>query len=160
MQEKFPYHLTVRRIFTIICGFITLGWILWTLFLIVRYGGAVFLDFSTTGRIWSVRNGDDITSAIGLTYHGIEGAALVILELSAVLASLILAMRQHLKLRRTGLVILVAWSSLWLANALWMERLTGGDHVALTIPIAIATVVVFTLAAFRWRANGSVEGQA
>ena len=116
---------------------------------------AVVLDPATTSRIWSVRNDNDITSAIGLTYHGIWGAALVILELILVFASLIFAMRERLKLRRAGLVVLGVWSLLWLANALWMERLTGGDHAALTIPTAITTLIVLTFAALRWREKGS-----
>ena len=143
----------MRRVLTIICGIITVGWTLWTLFLVARFGGAVLLDPSTTSRIWAVRNSNGISSAIGLTYHGIEGAALVILELILVFASLIFTMRQRLKPRRAGLIVLGAWSLLWLANALWMERLAAGDHAADTIPTAIAALIVLAFAALRWRGD-------
>ena len=154
------YDPPMRRVFTILSGIITTGWTLWTLFLVARFGGAVLLDPSTTSRIWAVRNDNDITSAIGLTYHGIPGAVLVSLELILIFASLILAVRQRLTPRRAGLVGLGAWSLLWLVNALWMERLAGGDHAVLTIPIAIATLIVLAFGALRWRANGSAEPQA
>lgn len=149
----------MRRVLTILCGIITIGWTLWTLFLVARFGGAVLLDPTTTSRIWAVRHDNDVTSAIGLTYHGIAGAALVILELILIFASLILALRRRLKSRRASLVLLGVWSLLWLANALWMEHLAGGDHAVRTIPIAIATLIVLAFAALRWRANGSIESQ-
>ena len=55
-----------------ILGVITWLWAIYTLIAVGRYGGAVLFDLSTTSRIMGVRNGAEITSAIGLTWHGLH----------------------------------------------------------------------------------------
>ena len=64
------------------------GWVLWTLYLVGRFGGAVLLDTSTTSRLMAVRTGEHVDSAIGLTYTGIGGAAIVVTEILVIAAAL------------------------------------------------------------------------
>ncbi|MCP3903783.1 MAG: hypothetical protein GY715_09125 [Planctomycetes bacterium] len=141
----------MRRAAIVILGALTVLWILWTLYPVARYGGAVVVDPSTTSRIMGTRVGDEVHSAVGLTYTGIGGAMLVIVELLLVGAALVVSLRRPITARRAGLVVLVLWTGLWLGNALWMERLAGGQHVTGTIPVMVALLVVLGWAAVRWR---------
>ncbi len=125
-----------------IFGFLSTAWVLYTLYAILRYGGAVVVDLGTTSRIMAVRNGDVLFSAMGLTFHGLTGAALVVFEVVVVAAALLAGLFASGSRRQIGTLILVAWSSLWLANALWL-RSHGWQHGLDTIGIAgawIATV--------------------
>jgi hypothetical protein len=42
---------------------------------------------------------------------------------------------------------------LWLGNALWMERLTGGRHPTQTGLLAIVVIALMIWAALRWTIN-------
>jgi hypothetical protein len=134
-------------------GFVAWGWVLWTLYQVGRFGGAVLVDPSTTGRIMAVRTDDQVHSAVLLTYQGIGGAVLVVVELLVVSAALALSCSTRHALRRAGLVVLCAWALLWLGNALWMERLMGGMHVVNTSLLAVVVVITMAWAALRWRAR-------
>ena len=124
----------------------------WTIYLVGRFGGAVLLDQTTTSRIMAVRTiGQDIDSAIGLTYDGFAGAVLVIVELLVVVWALGGTLSRRAGSRRLGLAVLVGWTLLWLANSIWMETLTHWRHASMTSVIAGATVVVVAFAALRWR---------
>jgi hypothetical protein len=145
----------MRRWTEVALGAVAWAWVLWTLYLVGRFGGAVLLDPSTTSRIMSVRNGDHIDSAVGLTYHGVGGAAVVVAELGVVAGALLLSMSRRVRLRRTSLAVLSGWALLWLGNALWMERLTGGRHANQTSLLAIIVVVLLAWAGLRWTAGAS-----
>ena len=142
--------MKIKRVIVILLGAATWTWILYTLYVVGRIGGAVLVDPDTTGRIMGVRSGDHIDSALGLTYHGLSGAALVIVELVAVAAALVLTGRKPITWRRLGLVVLLAWTLLWLGNALWMESLSDASHVVRTSNIAAATIVVTVFTILRW----------
>ena len=127
---------------TWIFSFLSTFWVVYTLYAILRFGGAVVVDPSTTSRIMAVRNGDVLSSAVGLTYHGLSGAALVILEVVIVAAALYAGLFASGRRRQVGTLVLVAWSSLWLANALWLRSLgwqRGSDTVGIIV-LWIATV--------------------
>lgn len=145
----------MRRWAEFALGVVAWGWVIWTLYLVARFGGAVLLDLSTTSRLMGVRNGDDVDSAIAMTYHGLGGAVLVVVELLVIAAALALSLSRKLNLRRTGLVVLSCWALLWLGNALWMERLSGGRHPTQTSLLAIAVVALVAWAALRWAASVS-----
>ena len=137
--------LAARGQFTSIMGF---PWV---------FGGAVLLDQSATGRImsaWTI--GTDIDSAIGLTYTGLEGAVLMIVELLVVAWALLGTLSRRALPRRVGLTVLVLWTSLWLANSIWMETLWNWRHPSMTSVIAGATVVVVVFAALRWKSAGAI----
>ena len=118
-------------------GFLTSAWIVYTLYAVLRFGGAVVVDPSTTGRIMSVRSGDQIVSSIGLNYHGLAGALLVVVEVVVVMAALVGAIHAHDRRRLLARGALVAWTALWLGNALWL-RSHGWRHGADTILMAVA----------------------
>lgn len=123
-----------------ILGFLATLWVAYTLFALLRYGGAVVLDPSTTSRIMGVRNGDELFSAVGLTYHGVGGALLVLFEVALVAASALAARFSTGGRRIAGLLVLVGWSGLWLGNALWLRSL-GWQHGADTVALAVAVAV-------------------
>jgi len=130
---------TVSSWSTRIFGFLSTAWVLYTLYAILRFGGAVVVDPGTTSRIMAVRNGDALFSAVGLTFHGLTGAALVVFEIVVVGAALLAGLFASGRRRQTGPLVLVAWSSLWLANALWL-RSHGWQHGLDTVGIAVAWV--------------------
>lgn len=144
----------MRRRIELALRLVACGWVLWTLYLVGRFGGAVVMDPSTTSRIMAVRNNQQVHSAIGLTYHGIGGAVLVVAELLLLIAALTLSLSGRTLLRRAGLAVLSCWSLLWLGNALWMEHLAGGDHVTKTTLLAAVTIAMLAWAALRWPAGG------
>lgn len=142
----------MRRVAGLVLGGLTLVWVAYTLYVVGRYGGAVIVDTGTTSRIMGVREGERVFSAIGLTYTGIGGAVLVVLELFIVVAALLLSVSKCSMRRRLGLVLLCLWTLLWLGNSLWMETLTGWRHASGTSMLAVATIVVLAWSALRWRA--------
>jgi len=95
----------MRKTTTFLLGAFVVVWTGYTLSAVARYGGAVLADLSTTGRIMAVRNDELVYSAVGLTYHGVIGAMLVVVE------------------------IIVVWTALWLGNAIWL-RTRGWDSPA------------------------------
>jgi hypothetical protein len=141
----------MRRWIEIALGIVALGWVAYTVYQVGRFGGAVLLDLSTTSRIMSVRNGEQIISAIGLTYTGFGGAVLVVAELLVVGGAAGLSLSRRTTLRRSSLIVLSCWALLWLGNALWMERLSGGRHPSQTSLLAGVVVALLAWAALRWR---------
>ena len=113
----------MRQTTTVLLGLLVVTWTGYTLSAVLWYGGAVLLDFDTTSRIMSVRNDEFIHSAIGLTYHGVGGALLVIFETTAVLAALWFGIRASGGKRLAAALVVVAWTALWLGNAIWLQSL-------------------------------------
>jgi len=140
----------VRRFSSALLDAATWAWVLWTLYQVARYGGAVLFDPSTTSRIMGVVSGDRIDSAIGLTYTGWWGALLVVVELVLVGAALWWSHGARDARRRASLVLLAGWTLLWLGNSIWMEQLAAGRHVSRTSIVVVATVVVLARAVLRW----------
>jgi len=131
----------MRRVITLVLGFLATAWVVYTLYAVLRFGGAVLLDFDTTSRIMSVRNGDQIYSSFGLTYHGVFGALVVVAEVVVVALSLLAALFATGFRRIAGFVALTAWGCLWLGNAIWL-RSHGWDHLSDTAAIAVATIAI------------------
>ena len=123
-----------------ILGFFASAWVLYTLYMVLRFGGAVVVDPDTTSRIMGVRNDAVITSAIGLTYHGLAGAVLVVTEALAVLAALAAAWFGSGLKRVVGLWLLVGWGALWFGNALWL-RAHGWQHGLDTIGMGVGMLL-------------------
>ncbi len=96
----------------------------------------------------SVRDDDHIHSAVGLTYHGVGGAALVIAELLLVLAGLACSVFARGWMRVAGLVVLAAWTVLWLGNALWLQSL-GWNRRTDVVVLAVMMLVTVVWAALR-----------
>jgi len=124
-----------------ILGMLTTLWILYTLYAILRFGGAVVLDPDTTSRIMGVNNSGVVVSSIGLTYHGLAGAVLVVTEALVVGAALAGALFLTGRRRVVALGVLLGWTGLWLGNALWL-RANGWQHGMDTIGIAVALALV------------------
>ncbi|MHC4948923.1 MAG: hypothetical protein ACYTG1_11780 [Planctomycetota bacterium] len=143
----------MRAVAGIILGLVTWAWTLWTLALVGRFGGAVLLDPGTTSRIMATGTGTRLHSAFGLTYHGVEGAVVVVAELLVVGAALLASLGQSVRVRRPALVILVAWAGLWLANSIWMEQLSGGRHPTDTTLVGLAAIAVLGWTVLRWRSE-------
>ncbi len=145
----------MRKVAVLVYGAITWLFVIYTLIAVGRYGGAVLFDLSTTSRIMAVRNGDVIHSAIGLTWHGLPGAVLVVLELVLVAGAMVLSLNKAVGKRRIGGVILILWALLWLGNSIWMETLMAWRHVTTTSLLFVATLAVATWVGLRW---GTMDG--
>jgi hypothetical protein len=126
-------------------------WVVYTLYTIARYGGAVVLDPETTGRIMAVNNDGRIITAWGLTYHGATGALLVIVQFVIVTLALLAAHYSSAAGRIVGLIVLVAWAGLWLGNALWLGTV-GWIH-----PTDTAALGVAALATIGWLLTSARE---
>jgi hypothetical protein len=133
-----------------ITGTLTALWILYTLYQVIRYGGAVVVDPDTTARIMAVRNDAMTHSAIGLTYHGFAGAALVIAETLLILAALIGAFLLTGARRRACDLLLLSWTLLWLGNALWLQT-KGWDRIDDVAALGAVTIVLAVSVALSWR---------
>jgi hypothetical protein len=144
-QENVP----MRSRITIALAVLVWLWILYTLLVVGLFGGAVVLDPDTTARIMSVRNDNAMASSVGLTYHGLGGAALVVVELVLVAGALLLSFRSRGRARVWAPAVLVLWTALWLGNALWL-RTVGWDHPS-GYGIVAAMVIVLAWAVLRWR---------
>jgi len=125
------------RLVSRVLGLLTTLWVLYTLYQILRFGGAVVIDPSTTSRIMGVTNDGVVTSAIGLTYHGLAGAVLVVTQTLAVGAALAGALLLRDRRRVLAIGVLAGWSGLWLGNALWL-RAHGWQHGTSTIGMGVA----------------------
>jgi hypothetical protein len=123
-----------------IFGLLTTLWILYTLYSILRFGGAVVLDPDTTSRIMGVNNSGVVVSSVGLTYHGLAGAVLVITQVLVVGAALIGALFLAGRRRLIAMGVLVAWTGVWFGNAMWL-RSHGWQHGTSTIGMAVALVL-------------------
>ena len=140
----------VKRIAIALFDAVTWAWILWTLYQVARYGGAVLFDPSTTSRIMAVISGERIDSAIGLTYTGWCGALLVVVELVLVGTALWWSHGARVARRRASLVLLAGWTLLWLGNSIWMEQLSAGRHASRTSIVAVAAGLLLARAVLRW----------
>lgn len=134
-----------------ILGAIVWIWALYTLYNVSRFGGAVLFDLSTTSRIMGVHDGERIRSAVGLTYHGLPGALLVLVQIGLVVAALLASLSRETTRRRLAGVSLTLWSLLWLVNSIWMETLMGGEHPSDTTMLVLVTVAVGAWTALRWK---------
>jgi hypothetical protein len=159
-----------RRIRFVLDGVVG-SWVLWTLFVVGRYGGAVFVDPSTTARIMGFRGTERLHSAIGLSYHGAAGVALVVLEMLVVLAALLISQGlasargrrgaigivHGRALQRISHLVLILWSTLWLANSLWLESLSGDVGQPRTLLFLLATALTSLRGFVRRRDPGAEE---
>jgi len=141
----------MKRIVAGLVEVLTWLWVARTLAPVVLYGGAVLVDPSTTSRIMGYRGDGQLYSAIGLTYTGLWGAALVIAEIGLVAGALLVSRSKTDWLRRVALGVLVGWTLLWLGNAVWLDQLAGGRILPRTFLAALALVVVLARTAQLWR---------
>lgn len=85
-------------------------------------------------------------TAPGLTYEGIPGALLALGEAGAVLVGLVMLFASRLRARVLASMIVVAWASLWAANATALAAKTGDLAMwlmaaAYGVPL-VATIIV------------------
>lgn len=59
-------------------------------------------------------------NAVGLTWAGTAGTALLWTELTLVAMAIVASAMPVTAIRRAGLAALLAWSALWLANGIWI----------------------------------------
>lgn len=141
----------MKRSSTFLCGFFTFSWTLFSLYVVARLGGAVVLDPETTSRVMSTGINGRLYSAIGLTYTGVAGAALVIAQLVLVVGALVAILLPTRRVRRLGLTVIVLWALLWLGNSIWMETLSGGSHPSGTSLLGVVVLVILAFAVLRWQ---------
>ncbi|MHC5112649.1 MAG: hypothetical protein ACYTHJ_22560 [Planctomycetota bacterium] len=132
----------MRQTATYLLGLLVAIWTGYTLSAVLWFGGAVLLDFDTTSRIMSVRNDELIHSAIGLTYHGVGGALLVLIETIALLAALWFGIRADGGKRLAAVIVVVAWTALWLGNAIWLQSLGWSRSVDLWLMVAAMLITL------------------
>jgi hypothetical protein len=131
----------MRQAITLILGMLVVLWTACSIFMVARFGGAVVLDPATTGRIMAVQDDGVIHSAVGLTYHGVGGAALVIAEILLVLGAIVYSFSRRPWRRALGALVLIAWTGLWFGNAWWL-RAVGWDFPLYTTLLGVAVVCV------------------
>ena len=89
---------------------------------------------------------DDRTyNAIGLTYSGLIGTVWLWSQAIIVLAAIVLSVLRGSRLRRIGHGILVAWSALWFANAVWLPALDGSWVVASILGVLFGGLFLCTV---------------
>ncbi|MHC5003161.1 MAG: hypothetical protein ACYTJ0_08560 [Planctomycetota bacterium] len=138
----------MRKVMTSVLGIAAVLWIGYTLYAVVRFGGAVVMDHDTTARIMAVRNGEQVHSSLGLTYHGLAGAALVVGEVFIVLVALAAGLLGSGRRRLAGLLALACWTALWLGNAVWLQS-RGWDRGRDVALMGAAMLVVLLWAGLR-----------
>jgi hypothetical protein len=90
-------------------------------------------------------------TGMGLTYPGVAGLVLAIAEATAVLAGLVLTLSPAPVARRAGLIVVIAWNALWLANAIYFVCVAGRPvWLPLTIAFAAFFACTAAWAARRW----------
>ncbi len=93
----------------------------------------------------STTTGGKTYNAIGLTYPGAIGAVWLWSQACIVFAAIVLSVLPGNRLRRIGHVILVAWSALWFANAVWLPALDGAWVVASVLGALFGSLFLCTL---------------
>ncbi len=81
-------------------------------------------------------------SAIGLHYTGLGGTFLTWTQMLVLLAAIMMSLLRRNRLRRIGHVVLVLWSSLWLANAICLGQFDG-SFVLMWSAVVVVTGVFF-----------------
>ena len=136
----------IRRTLSFVLGTLVLLWCAYTLSEVALYGGAVLFDPDTTSRIMAVRVDGVVYSAAGLTYNGLAGALLVVIEVAGIFAALWYGLRSSGSRKRIASIVLVLWVALWMGNAIWLKSL-GWNH-----PVSFATIAVAMLVTLGWAA--------
>jgi len=93
----------------------------------------------------STTTGGKTYNAIGLTYPGAIGAVWLWSQVFIVLTAIVLSVLPSSRLCRIGHVILLAWSALWLANAVWLPALDGAWVVASILGVLFGSLFLCTL---------------
>ncbi len=132
-----------ERLVGLVAGGVATAWVAYTLYAVARYGGAVVIDPETTARIIGVNNDGRVVSAVGLTYHGVTGAVMVVFELVAVGVALTAAHVARGVRRVAALLVVSAWAVLWFSNAVWLRGL-GWDRSIDAAVLGFATFAAFT----------------
>ncbi len=101
-----------------------------------RLGGVDLWDRAFHGaegvsstRIFLVNNpaAAETWTAPGLTYEGIPGAILALVEAGAVALGALLLFARRLRMRILGSMIVVAWTALWVANNSAAAAMSSGS---------------------------------
>ena len=107
---------------------------------------------TTTTTIASTTINGRTYNAIGLSFYGVGGAVLLGAELLLIATAIILTLRPATVARRVGHVILVGWSALWLANAIWLLAINEPRSVTTLILVGGFMGGLFMCTAYRaWR---------
>lgn len=97
-------------------------------------------------RVLYYDDGERAYEPIGQVYRGNEGTVLASVEVSVFIAALMLAHMRPRWPRRVGLIGIVAWTVLWLGNAIWFLAIAPGAwvfwvHLAFVGPPAISSLI-------------------
>jgi hypothetical protein len=97
---------------------------------LVTLGVVTWLRWPGTGSSSCVMFGGP-----GLTYVGVGGTVLIILELAALASGIVLSVLPRRRTRSIGHALLVAWVALWLGNAINNARLDPGFLRVMLVPL-------------------------
>ncbi len=91
------------------------------------WAGAMLLSGATdSASLYTAMHGGESVSAIGLSYTGAPGIALILLESAVLLAAVIATVLRVPRWRRFGHIALVSWAALWALNLTWLASLNLG----------------------------------
>ncbi len=141
----------LQRVLTSLAWLFALGTLLTlVLILVLHWPGT-----GSSSAIMSIAADGRAHKGFGVHYVGVAGTALVAGEALLVLSGIVLSVMRGATPRRIGHAILVAWSALWLANAVYLSvaaasGLTVLDTALLiTVPLLLSAATI-TRAARNW----------
>ena len=104
-----------------------------------------------SGAVTSVLVINESFSAIGQTYRGHAGSMLAIIQIALVVAACVFVWSGRIRVRRAAVVVLVAWTLLWLGNALIGLALAPQSWIVWLHLVFVGPPAACSLAYCRWR---------
>ena len=101
--------------------------------------------------VFGMFDGAPVLPSWGLAYEGNAGTLLAIHEALLVIAAALMSMSPARLLRRIGLLLLIGWSGLWVANAIWFTMQSPLLGVAPAIALLAMLACTIYRASWLWQ---------
>jgi hypothetical protein len=109
---------------------------------------------SETATIFQTTTNGKTFTAWGLQYHGVLGSIVLWAQFLGVGLGLWMSTLPHVRLRRSGLVVILAWALLLLGNAWWLRVAARWDMLPYAAAVvSVGFICTAYLVATRWRGS-------
>lgn len=141
----------MRRIASGICASLLGLWLLATIVIITLAVLPIARGDVSRMRVLGAESSEGVMEEVpGLVYDGMAGVVLAGIEIVAVVAAFVVALRAPIALRRLGLALVVTWCALWTFGSIWMEQLSGGNHPTNTTAAVVGGALAVIFTTLRW----------